>query len=107
MLYKIRTANGVLVEGYSALLLNLFGAGQGSAASLSVWCAISMVIFRAYNQEVKELEFSDPTGTITSKRGGYMQVDDAQIGIMDAHCETPINTAELTGQLQFATERGH
>jgi hypothetical protein len=61
--YRIRTDLGLADTGYThTIAFPMYGTGQGSANSPTIWCFISCTHFDCYDQKAKTASYSSPDG---------------------------------------------
>ena len=69
MEHRFQTAHGILVTTYWTIkLYKVFGTGQGSEGSSSFWLAVSGVMFKCIDKDLKGVTFVNPAWSITSAR---------------------------------------
>ena len=77
MRYHISTAIGISEESYKHSNESpVYGTGQGSCASPSVWLQICYVLFDCHDQQSYGANYSSPNGTIKFKASMTGFVDD-------------------------------
>ena len=57
----------------------IFGSGQGSSSSPSIWAFISSKLFQCFDSKAYGMEFVSPTGDITFKLTIIGYVDDTAV----------------------------
>jgi hypothetical protein len=73
------TALGILGSSYShSDDLPVYGTGQGSCASPSVWLQICSILFDCHNQQSYGANYISPDGSITFKTSMTGFVDDTK-----------------------------
>jgi hypothetical protein len=92
MRYTVKTIHGVSETNYSGTPFEpLFGTGQGSGASPSVWLTLVVILMNTLDQSILErMEFNSPDGTNHHGRLLDVFVHDTSLGFTDL------------GQLDFA-----
>jgi hypothetical protein len=106
MKYSIKTIFGIS-EGYYHSINKkvLFGPGQGSGASLAAWLTISIVLLASLHILIERgMLFMTPDGSTSVERYSDAFVDDAQNGLNNAHCKTPLSTTALTRKLEHMSQ---
>jgi hypothetical protein len=85
MKYKVRTLYGVSEDNYSGTVFEpLFGTGQGSGASPSVWLTLVVILLHTLDRLIPErMIFPTPNGQITYSRLTDAYVDDTSLGFTD------------------------
>ncbi|KAI2505051.1 hypothetical protein MHU86_9407 [Fragilaria crotonensis] len=85
MKYMVKTVYGVSEESYSGTPLEpLFGTGQGSGASPSVWLSLVVLLLNTLERVIPDrISFRSVDGSITHRRLVDAFVDDTAIGITD------------------------
>jgi hypothetical protein len=102
MKYFIKTAHGISEAFYRELRdYLLYGTGQGSGASPSVWLSIVVVLLTALTILAPiAMSFADPWGDIFEERNANSFVDNTSNGCNNAHLDTAMPFKELIAQGQ-------
>ena len=75
--YRIRTDLGLASTGYThTIAFPIFGTGQGSANSPTIWCFISCTLFDCYDQKANPAHYCSPEGKNPVTLGMIGFVDD-------------------------------
>jgi hypothetical protein len=101
MRYYVSTALGISEQSYSHSAEDpIYGTGQGSCASPSVWLQICSVLFDCHNQKSYGAEYTSPDGSIsfTTSMTGF--VDDTKGQTNDMHSKQPLPLTELIARMQ-------
>ena len=102
MEYSLKTSFGISELSIQSTPSSfLFGTGQGSGASPSVWLTISTTLLQALKSLIpRGMVFQSPDGLISVERYSDAFVDDTQNGTNDAHCSQSWTLDELIERLQ-------
>jgi hypothetical protein len=104
--YTVKTTYGIS-ERYIASNGHefLYGTGQWSGASPSVWLTLSTVLLTALKAlTIRDMVFKNPTGTIQAERHSDSFVDDTQNGLNDAFLPKPWSLVELHEHLSHMSQ---
>ena len=82
MKYNVKTIHGISEDTYQGTPFKpLYGTGQGSGASSSVWLTHVVILLNTLDRIILEqTEFTSPTGNITSSRLVDTFVDNTSLG---------------------------
>ena len=85
MKYVVKTIHGISEENYQGTVFEpLFGTGQGSGASPSVWLTLVVIMMNTIDRVIPErMSFTSPDGSILHKRLAEAFVDDTALGFTD------------------------
>jgi hypothetical protein len=85
MKYTVKTVHGVSENNYHGTTFEpLFGTGQGSGASPSVWLTLVVVLMNTLDRIIPErMHFNSPDSTMSHKRLIDAFVDDTSLGFTD------------------------
>jgi hypothetical protein len=100
MRYFVKTAHGISEAFYRSLKnFLLFGTGQGSGASPSVWVTLVVCLCCALLALVPvAMAFANPWQDLFDEQNADAFVDDSANGVGDAHQDTPMSVLEIVGQ---------
>jgi hypothetical protein len=106
MKYFMKMAHGILNEFYRVLRdFLLYGTGQGSGASPSVWLSLVVVMLTTLTILAPlSISFADPWGDIFEDRNADSIVDDMLKGGNDAHLEIAMAFEELIAHGQACAQ---
>jgi hypothetical protein len=106
MKYFIKMAHGISDSFYCVLRdYLLFGTGQGSGASPSVWLSLVVILLTALMVIAPlAMSFVDPWEDIHEERNADSFVDDTSNGCNDAHLDEPMPYAELIAMAQVGAQ---
>ena len=106
MQYFVKTAHGISEAFYRSVKeFLLFGTGQGSGASPSVWLTLVVCLLSALSAiATVAMTFADPWQDLFDKRNADAFVDDSANGVSDAHQEVPMPVPEIVGHLQHTAQ---
>jgi hypothetical protein len=100
MKYYVSTALGISDNHYTHSSASpVYGTGQGSCASPSVWLQICSILFDCHNQRSYGANYSSPAGDIQFKTSMTGFVDDTK-GQTNDMAPTPIPLAQLIARMQ-------
>jgi hypothetical protein len=96
MKYYVKTVHGILEAFYQAVkTFLLFGTGQGSGASPSVWLTLVVcLLFALTALATVTMTFADPWQDLYDEQNADAFVDDTANGVSDAHLEGPMTLPE-------------
>jgi hypothetical protein len=100
--YRIKTQLGVSSASYChCCSCPIFGTGQGSCSSPSIWCLNCSLYFSAYDAQCKGASFSDPLGDIVLTMGmaGYVDDNSVQVNCHPSQRHSLISKATHDAQL--------
>ena len=103
MQYYVSTALGILAESYSHSYSGdspIYGTGQGSCASPSIWLQICSILFDCHNQKSYGAHYQSPDGTIQFKTSMTGFVDDTKGQVNDLMEPHPMPLQELIAHMQ-------
>jgi hypothetical protein len=102
MKYFIKMAHGISDSFYDVLQdYLLYGTGQGSGASPSVWLSLVVILLTALTVLAPlAMSFIDPWEDIHVERNADSFVDDTSNGCNDAHLDEPMPYAKLFAMAQ-------
>jgi hypothetical protein len=102
MKYFVKTAHGISTEFYRVLRnYPLYGTGQGSGASPSVWLSLVIVLLNSLTILAPHaMSFVDPWEDIFEERNTDSFVDDTSNGCNDGHQEEAMPYKELIAKAQ-------
>ncbi|KAI2499411.1 hypothetical protein MHU86_15056 [Fragilaria crotonensis] len=85
MKYTVKTAHGISEDNYRGTAFSpLFGTGQGSGASPSVWLTLVVVLMNTLDRMIPErMEFLSPDSQMSHSRLIDAFVDDTSLGFTD------------------------
>ena len=76
--FKLKTSAGISKSSYKhCVKFPLFGTGQGSTNSPTIWCFISSVLFQTHQQHAHGMLFQSPIGDIFVRYNMVGFVDDS------------------------------
>jgi hypothetical protein len=106
MKYYVKMAHGISNEYYKGTRdYLLYGTGQGSGASPSVWRSLMVVRLTTFTiLALLSMSFADPWGNIFEERNADSFVDDTSNGCNDAHLETAMPFEELIAHGQACAQ---
>jgi hypothetical protein len=106
MKYYVKTAHGILTEFFRAVKnFLLFGTGQGSGASPSVWLTLVIcLLFALTTLATIAMTFVDPWQDFRNERNADAFVDDSANGVSDAHLDVPMPVSEIVCHLQHMAQ---
>ena len=106
MKYYVKTAHGISTDFYRAVKnFLLFGTGQGSGASPSVWLTLVIcLLFALTALATVAMTFVDPWQDFCDERNADAFVDDSANGVSDAHLDVPMTVSELVCHLQHTAQ---
>jgi hypothetical protein len=106
MKYFIKMAHGISDSFYCVLQdYLLYGTGQGSGASPSVWLSLVVILLTALTVLAPlAMSFVDPWEDIHEEQNADSFVDDTSYGCNDAHLEEPMPYAELIAMAQASAQ---
>jgi hypothetical protein len=103
MRHFIKTALGVSEDHFESTdQQRLFGSGQGSGGSTTLWLVLFVAISKALEGYMVGLQFCSPNRQLSSQRNNDAYVDDTTGGVNDAIkdiADTPHQTASLLQKL--------
>jgi hypothetical protein len=104
MRYTVKTIYGISQDSYSGSEFEpLFGTGQGSGASPSVWLTLVVLLLHTLEKLVPDrCSFESPSSKLTHHRLVDAFVDDTSISITDSNSEWDLE--ELILRLQSAAQ---
>jgi hypothetical protein len=104
MKYAIKTIHGVSEKNYHGTPFEcLFGTGQGSGASPSVWLSLVVILMNTIDKLTPEcMHFQSTTGKIKHSRRADAFVDDTSLGFSDYGKMT---YSEMVEKLQEIAQR--
>ena len=107
MKYYVKIAHGILERFYQALhSYLLFGTGQGSGMSPSVWLTLVICLLLALSAMAPiAMKFVDPWNDISNERNADSYVDDTAVGVSDAIQDEPMSIPEIIGHLQDIAQK--
>ena len=107
MKYYVKRAHGISERFYRALCSYLlFGTGQGSGASPSVWLTLVICLLSALSTMAPiAMKFVDPWNDISNERIADSYVDDTAVGVSDAMQDEPMSIPEIIGHLQDVAQK--
>ncbi len=101
MRYHISTAIGISEESYKHSNESpVYGTGQGSCASPSVWLQICYVLFDCHDQQSYGANYSSPDGTIKFKESMTGFVDDTKGQTNDQTSTAAMPLLQLIARMQ-------
>jgi hypothetical protein len=101
MTYFIKTMHGISDASYQ-----LFGTGQGSGGSPSIWLYIVVVLLQMLSVMAHmAMSFADPWGDIMHERNADSYVDDTSIGITDATMDEPLPLPDMFANMQDVAQK--
>jgi hypothetical protein len=101
MKYYVSTALGISEASYSHSTDSpVYGTGQGSCASPSIWLQICSVLFDCHNQRSYGANYSSPDGSIKFKTSMTGFVDDTKGQVNDMDSPYPLPLHELLAHMQ-------
>ena len=88
--YTVKTMYGISEENYHGTVFEpLFGTGQGSGASPSVWLSLVVILLQTLDRLIPDrVNFSCPSGAVTHKRLADAFVDDTALCFTSSSNET-------------------
>jgi hypothetical protein len=106
MKYYVKMAHRISNEYYKVIQdYLLYGTGQGSGTSPSVWLSLVVVLLTTFTiLALLSMSFADPWGDIFEERNVDSFVDDTSIGCNDAHLETAMPFEELIAHGQACAQ---
>ena len=106
MQYFVKTMHGISEAYYrSSRSYRLFGTGQGSGGSPSIWLSIVVVLLSALTAMAPAaMTFVDPWYDILSERNADSYVDDTSTGVNDAMHEEPLHWTEMLALMQSVAQ---
>jgi hypothetical protein len=106
MKYFVKMAHGISNAFYQVMHdFLLYGTGQGSGASPSVWLSIVVCMLTALTVLAPlAMSFADPWGDIFEERTADSFVDDTSNGCNDAHLEMAMPYAKMIANGQACTQ---
>jgi hypothetical protein len=106
MKYYVKMAHGISNEYYKVTQdYLLYGTGQGSGASPSVWLSLMVVLLTTFTiLALLSMSFADPWGDIFEERNADSCVDDTSDGYNHAHLETAMPFEELIAHGQACAQ---
>jgi hypothetical protein len=104
--YFVKTKHGLSDAFYRACReFLLFGTGQGSGASPSVWLTLSICLLSALTALAPmAMKLIDPWEDIVDERNADAYVDDMSGGVCDASQREPIPYTELIRNMQWSAQ---
>jgi hypothetical protein len=101
MKYHVSTALGILDDTYShSEEFPVYGMGQGSCSSPSIWLQICSILFDCHNQKSYGANYYSPDGSIEFKTSMTGFVDDTKGQTNDMLSKLPMPLAQLIAQMQ-------
>jgi exonuclease III len=101
MRYHISTAIGISDESYQHSADSpVYGTGQGSCASPSIWLQICSVLFDCHDQKSYGANYSSPDGTITFEASMTGFVDDTKGQTNDQTLPVSMPLQQLISRMQ-------
>jgi hypothetical protein len=106
MKYFIKMAHGISDSFYCVLQdYLLYGTGQGSGASPSVWLSLVVILLTALTVLAPlAMSLVDPWEDIHEEHNTDSFVDDTSNGCNDAHLEEPMTYAEMIAMAQASAQ---
>jgi hypothetical protein len=105
MQYYVSTVMGISEESYQHSPINpVYGTGQGSCASPSIWLQICSVLFDCHNQKSYGANYSTPDGKLTFKAGMTGFVDNTRGQTNNQTMEQPMPLQQLISWMQADTQ---
>lgn len=107
MTYFIKTMHGISNASYqSSKLYRLFGTGQGSGGSPSIWLSIVVILLQTLSVMAHmAMSFADPWGDIMHERNADSYVDDTSTSIMDAIMDEPLPLPDMFANMQDMAQK--
>jgi hypothetical protein len=107
MTYFIKTMHGISDASYrSSKLYQLFGTGQGSGGSPSIWLSIMVVLLQTlWVMAHMAMSFADPWGDIMHEHNANSYVDDTSTSIMDATMDEPLPLPDMFANMQDVAQK--
>jgi hypothetical protein len=100
--YQLKTPLGITEQGYSHCAQNpIYGTGQGSSRSPSIWTCISSILLKAHDACGHSAVFRSPDGHFTAETNLQAFVDDNYLtteGDADESCEEIVAKAQAAAQ---------
>ena len=78
----------------------MYGTGQGSCSSPSIWLQICSILFDCHNQKSYGANYYSPDGTIQFKTSMTGFVDDTKGQTNDMSSKVPMPLAQLIARMQ-------
>ena len=103
MQYYVSTALGISEESYSHSYSGdspIYGTGQGSCASPSVWLQICSILFDCHNHKSYGAHYQSPDGSIQFKTSMTGFVDDTKGQVNDMKEKHPLPLQDLIDRMQ-------
>jgi hypothetical protein len=106
MRHFIKTAHGISTAFYHSLKsFLLFGTGQGSSASPSMWLTLVICLLCALSAVTTiAMTFCNPWQDLSDERNAEAFVEDTANGVSDAHQDDPMSVPEIMGHLQHTAQ---
>jgi exonuclease III len=101
MRYYVSTALGISKDSYSHSDESpVYGTGQGSCSSPSIWLQICSILFDCHNQRSYGANYSTPDGSVTFKTSMTGFVDDTKGQVNDQTSPYPVPLQQLIARMQ-------
>ena len=103
--YHLKTHLGVTDEYYQHCTIHpIYGTGQGSANSPTIWLVVSSILFRCYSKHAHGARFESPDRSICIDifRVGF--VDDTCGYVNNFTCDVPSTPEQLIAMLSFDSQ---